>query len=233
MSEHPFAVVTRGLSPLGLSVGYALRKDFAVAFFDKYDEEKRNKIVADGLSYSFLKNETEEGILQTLQAVMVCFANVRVLVNIIEPKDIIKSSAFKAMSAVSVKEKVSAYLEGTVALIKVITLQMASQPEREGFKGHVINIINWDADSDLLSSMVCGAVANMTAPLAKALQNYNIRVNSIVIDPCNKARGVVDDSQLIDGLTSSDDVLSVVQSVIQETSYNAVNFRVRGVQVRL
>jgi NAD(P)-dependent dehydrogenase (short-subunit alcohol dehydrogenase family) len=236
MTETLTAVVTRGFSPLGLSVGYALKREFGVFFFDRFNSEMRNKVTQDGLSFSLLNTESEAGVLHSLQHVINSFGNVRVLVNIIEPKDIIEDSAFKDLSSSVVKEKVSTYLESTMALIKVVACQMATQTEVEGSKGLIVNVIDCssDADSSLLSSMICGAITSITAPLANMLMPYHIRVNAIVIDPREKVCEVTQPNftQTVT-VTTSEGVLSVLQSIIEEPSSNAVNFTLRSPEVRL
>lgn len=233
MSEHPFAVITKGFSPVGMEVGYALKKDFAVAFFDKFDLEKRNQVIEDGLSYSCLLAEDEASINQTLQAVMVCFANVRLLVNIIEPKDVIDRSIFKVLDHTTIKEKVSAYIEGTVSMIRVIARQMCCQTDNGGFKGHIINIINCGSDSDskLVSSMISGAITSMTSPLSKLLKPYHVRMNSIVIES-RGARDIETISQTPIVKTAGD-LLSVLQNLIEDTTANSLNIQLRAPQARL
>jgi len=227
------AVVTKGFSPLGLDVGYFLKKDFAITYFDKFDLDKRNQVIEDKMNYCYINTEEETDLNQTLQGVMVCFANVRLLVNIIEPKDIIDNSAFKVLHSSTIRDKVSQYVEGVVSIIRVIALQMACQTEKDGFKGQIINIINCGSDSDsrLLSSMISASICSMTAPLAKLLQPYRVRVNSIVIDP--KAEAVAEKSGHPQIIASSSDVLSTVQSIIEDTNTNSMNIRLRGATARL
>lgn len=234
MSFHPFAVVTKGFSSLGLEVGYALKKNFAVAFFDKFDSEKRNQVINDGLSYSYLNTESETDINQTMQAVLVCFANVRLLVNIIEPQDIIGSSTFRTLENAAIKEKVSAFVEGTVGLIRVVALQMSCQTDQDGFKGHVINIINCgtDSDSKLLSSMVSGALTSMTTPLAKLLKPYCVRMNTIIIEPNSTEKTVIIPGQA-PSVESETDMITALFNLIEDPVINSLNIRLRKGDARL
>jgi hypothetical protein len=128
------------------------------------------------------------------------------------------------LSSTVVKEKVSTHHESTLALIKVVTLQMATQSEVEGFKGLIVSVIDCesDADSSLLSSMICGAITSITAPLATGLMPFHIRINSIVIHPREKACEVAQPTQTMT-VTASEDVLLVLQSIIEEPKWSQLS----------
>jgi NAD(P)-dependent dehydrogenase (short-subunit alcohol dehydrogenase family) len=230
MTEHPFAIVHRGFSDLGISIGTSLKKNYAVAFFNAYESEVRNKVIDDGYSYVHLESETEEHCLHSLQGVLVCFANVRLLVNIIEPNEIFGSSTFEQLSQDTIKAKVSKYIEGTLAMIKVVSMQMASQQQRAGFKGHIINVVNAPSKplNPFLFSMISGAISNMTGPLAERFLPYRIRVNTILID--SKDVAIPTETATV---TMSNDILSAIDAVLADSTINAQKIRLLAKDVRL
>jgi NAD(P)-dependent dehydrogenase (short-subunit alcohol dehydrogenase family) len=230
MTEHPFAIVHRGFSDLGVSIGTSLKKNYAVAFFNAFESERRNKVIDDGYSYIHLESETEEHCMHSLQGVLICFANVRLLVNIIEPNEILGSSTFDQLSQNTIKEQVSKYVEGTLAMIKVVSMQMASQQQRGGFKGHIINVVNAPSSplNPFLFSIISGAISNMTAPLAAKFLAYRIRVNTILVD--SKDAAIPADTAT---MTMASDTLSVLDTLIADTSINAQKIRLKAKEVRL
>jgi NAD(P)-dependent dehydrogenase (short-subunit alcohol dehydrogenase family) len=230
MAESPVAIVHRGLSDLGISIGRSITKYYTVGFYNAFDPERRNKVVEEGYTYIHLESETEEHCLLSLQGALVAYGNVRLLVNIIEPNEILGSSTFDQISQDTIKEHVSKYIEGTLAMIKVVSMQMASQQERNGFKGHIINVVNVPSKplNPFLFSIISGGISNMTASLAAKLLPYRIRVNTILVD--SKDAAIPADTATV---TMSSDILSVLDSLIADTSINAQKIRLMAKEVGL
>mmetsp|Transcript_29045 Transcript_29045/g.51970 ORF Transcript_29045/g.51970 Transcript_29045/m.51970 type:complete len:227 (-) Transcript_29045:2985-3665(-) len=225
--EVPVAIFTPGFNPLALELGYALKSDFTIGFWDGFDAMKRNSIVGDGLSYTYLASHSEPDILHTLQAALV-FGNVRLLVNVVDYHDF-ESEDFSlgAISPSVIGAKVSKKIEEIMSTSKVLALQMACQAEIAGLRGHIINIFNFGPSNSLHMSMLQGALANTTKLLSRVLKPYSIRVNTISVQSPQ--------SEILSGFSSvlAKDLKDILKSVALDPSVSSQNLLLSDAKTRL
>ena len=196
--EGKVAIVTGGASGLGeAAVREFVAHGAKVSIWD-LSAELGSKLVQElGANTIFIKVDvtSEDSVKQALAETVAKFGKVDVLLNsagillgrmIVTPKTVHPLEEFERVIRVN--------LTGTFNVSRFVAKQMASQPENGGERGvivHVASVAAYEGQRGQCAYAASkGGVVGLTLPMARDLQGYKIRVNSM-------APGIFTDTRIL------------------------------------
>mmetsp|Transcript_25207 Transcript_25207/g.44119 ORF Transcript_25207/g.44119 Transcript_25207/m.44119 type:complete len:228 (-) Transcript_25207:31-714(-) len=178
------AIVSKGLCTLGEQIALEAGKKFGVVIMDDYfDAEKRQKLTQHCFGFSYVKDEDEKGLFDSVNGIYMVTGNIRFFANIIESKLTFGPRGLDCLSIEIVTKKLLEQVRRALTIIKVVGEHMASQDGEGEFRGSIVNIIDCGNETKSIANMIIGAFSGLTAPLASILKPIGVRINTIIIEP--------------------------------------------------